>query len=103
MFHKPLPPSTSRKPFVVALGHNGLVLHMLYSCLEFLCQVGASSANSNPGADELVGHFLEINVRKTGRDNGPPIFCEKNCFPLTAGTHRTGHRISQKKRSPRCQ
>ena len=33
----------------------------------------------------------------------PPVFCEKKRFPLTAGTHRTGHRISRKKRSPRCQ
>ena len=32
--------------------------------------------------------------------DGSPVFCEKNRFPLTAGTHRTGHRISQKKRSP---
>ena len=28
-------------------------------CLEFLYQVGASSANSNPGASEHKGHFLE--------------------------------------------
>ena len=27
-------------------------------CLEFLYQVGASSANSNPGAGEHKGHFL---------------------------------------------
>ena len=26
--------------------------------------------------------------------DGPPVFCEKKRFPLTAGTHRTGHRIS---------
>ena len=36
-------------------------------CLEFLCQVGALSANSNPGADEHKGHFLRINTLKTGR------------------------------------
>ena len=40
----------------------------LYFFLEFLYQVGASSANSNPGAGEHNGHFLEINTRKTGRD-----------------------------------
>ena len=33
---------------------------------------------------------------------GQQHFTEKT-FPLTVGTHRTGHRISQKKRSPRCQ
>ena len=33
---------------------------------------------------------------------GPPYFAKKH-FPLTAATHRTGHRISRKKRSPRCQ
>ena len=33
-------------------------------CLEFLYQVGASSANSNPGADEHDGLFLEIDTRK---------------------------------------
>ena len=32
--------------------------------------------------------------------NGPPVFCEKNRFPLTAGTHRTGHRISRKNVPP---
>ena len=37
--------------------------------LEFLYQVGASSANSNPGDDEHKCHFLEINTRKTGRHN----------------------------------
>ena len=26
--------------------------------------------------------------------DGPPVFCEKNRFPLTTGTHRTGQRIS---------
>ena len=36
--------------------------------MEFLYQVGASSANSNPGAGEHNGLFLEINTRKTGRD-----------------------------------
>ena len=36
--------------------------------MEFLYQVGASSANSNPGAGEHDDHFLEINTRKTGRD-----------------------------------
>ena len=34
--------------------------------------------------------------------DGPPYFAKK-CSPLTAGTHWTGHRISRKKRSPRCQ
>ena len=34
-------------------------------CLEFLYQVGASSANSNPGTGEHKGHFLEINIPKT--------------------------------------
>ena len=34
--------------------------------------------------------------------DGPPVFCKKNRLPLTAGTHWTGHHISQKKRSPRC-
>ena len=34
-------------------------------CLEFLYQVGASSANSNPGTDEHDGLFLEIYTRKT--------------------------------------
>ena len=53
-----------QKPFDVLIGHNGLVLHILYFCLEFLYQVGASSANSNPGAGEHDGHFLEINVWK---------------------------------------
>ncbi len=32
-----------------------------------------------------------------------PLYLAKKCFPLTAGTHRTGQRISRKKRSPRCQ
>ena len=30
---------------------------------------------------------------------GPPYFAEKR-FPLTAGTHRTGHRISEKNIPP---
>ena len=58
MIHKPLPASATRKPFVVLIGQNGLVLHIMYFCLEFLYQVGASSANSNPGAGEHKGHFL---------------------------------------------
>ena len=35
--------------------------------------------------------------------DGPPVFCEKNHFPLTAGTHRMGQRISRKNVPPRCQ
>ena len=35
-------------------------------CLEFLYQVGASSANSNPGAHEHKGHFLGIYTRRIG-------------------------------------
>ena len=56
---QPLPPSTTRKPNVVLLGQNGLVLHIFLLAWIFLYQVGASSANSNPGAGELNGHFLE--------------------------------------------
>ena len=37
-------------------------------CFGFLYQVGASSANSYPGASEHNSHFLEFNTRKTGRD-----------------------------------
>ena len=37
--------------------------------LEFLYQVGASSANSNPGADEHDGLFWKFITRKTGRDS----------------------------------
>ena len=48
------------------------VLHIfLYFCLEFLYQVGASSANSNPGADEHDGLFWKFITRKTGRDSVP--------------------------------
>src|SRR4051812_8616034 len=36
VIHKPLPPPTTRNPFVVLVGHNGLVLHILYLCLVFL-------------------------------------------------------------------
>ena len=32
--------------------------------------------------------------------DGTPVFCEKNRFPLNAGTHRTGHRISRKNIPP---
>src|SRR4051812_7557356 len=32
--------------------------------------------------------------------DGPPVFCEKKCFPLTVGTHRTGHCISRKNVPP---
>ena len=32
--------------------------------------------------------------------DGPPVFREKKRFPLTAGTHRTGHRISWKNVPP---
>ena len=54
---QPLPPSTTRKPNVVLLGHNGLVLHIFVLAWIFLYQVGASSANSNPGAGELTGRI----------------------------------------------
>ena len=69
MSHKPLPPSTTRNPIVVLTGQNGLVPHIFVFCLEFLYQVGASSANSNPGADEHDGLFWKFITRKTGRDN----------------------------------
>ena len=67
MIHKPLPPSTTRNHIVVLTDQNGLVLHIFHFCLEFLYQVGASSANSYPGAGEHKGHFLEINTWKIGR------------------------------------
>ena len=56
---EPLPPPNSRKPFVVLIDHNGLVLQILY-LLGLLYQDCASSANSNPGAgehkDQLLGN-----------------------------------------------
>ena len=42
-------------------------------CLEFLYQVGASSANSNPGADEHDGLFWKFISRKVGRDTLSPL------------------------------
>ena len=45
-----------------------MVLYYIFRILlGFLYQVGASSANSNPGAGEHKDHFLEINTQKTGR------------------------------------
>ena len=54
------PTASALKPSVVLLGLNGLVLHIFVPCLEFLYQVGASSANSNPGADEHDGLFWKF-------------------------------------------
>src|SRR3954462_16025606 len=54
-------------------------------CLLITCKIIIPPPNSRDPAD------------------GPPVFGEKKCFLLTAGTHRTGHRISRKKLSPRCQ
>ena len=54
---QPLPPSTIRKPSVVLLGLNGLVLHIFGLAWIFLYQVGTSSANSNPGDGEHPGRF----------------------------------------------
>ena len=66
---QPLPHSTIRKPSVVLLGLNGLVLHIFVPCLEFLYQVGASSANSNPGAGGHKGRFSgKLLSQKSGRD-----------------------------------
>ena len=46
-----------------------MVLYYIFCiCLEFLYQVGASSANSYPGAGEHKGHFLGISTRRIGRD-----------------------------------
>ena len=42
---------------VVLLGLNGLVLHIFVLAWISLYQVGASSANSNPGAGELTGRI----------------------------------------------
>ena len=59
-----LPPSTTSKPNVVLPALNGLVLHIFVPCLEFLYQVGTSSANSNPGAGEHTCLFLGIYIPK---------------------------------------
>ena len=56
-------------------------------CFEFLYQVGASSANSNPWAGEHNGHSLEINTQKTGRDKCP------GACPVNRGTMLKGYYV----------
>ena len=60
------------------------------------------SAGSTAAASKCLLITRKIMIPPTDRRDpldGPP-YCEKNVCPLTAGTHLTGHRISQKKRPP---
>ena len=55
---------------------------------------------------EVPPYYAENNDSSTcqqGPTGRATSILRKKCFPLTAGTHWTGHRIARKKRCPRCQ
>ena len=61
------------------------------------------SARSTAAASKCLLITRKIMIPPTdSRDplDGLPYFSKKNVCPLTAGTHLTGHRISQKKNVP---
>ena len=83
MIYSLLPSSTTRNHSLYS--QTRVVLYYIFCiCLEFLYQVGASSANSYPGADEYKGHFLEIKTRKTGRHN--PLVSTRTPLPWEGRT-----------------
>ena len=61
------------------------------------------TAGSRTAHKEMPPYYAQNNFSST-LQQGPTVwatlFREKNISPLTAGTHRTGHRISQKKTFP---
>src|SRR3954466_8545627 len=87
-----------------------MVLYFIFCTLawNFFYQVGVSSANSNPGAGEHNGHFLEINARKTGRDTmqvATRPWCERSPpgypLPLYARVEGSGGRSDEQRRPRR--
>ena len=65
---QPLPPSTTRKPNVVPLGHNGLVLHILYFAWNSCMKLVPHQLTVILGLVSIRAIFWRINIPKTSPD-----------------------------------